>query len=171
MLMDMHIVESKHRTSNMNAYIAFSGIVQRACTLVMIVVLSACGGGDAAIDLPLRRLSDLGYQPWPVKTYVIRTDAAWQAAWDERIGPPDASVSRPAVDFSNDFVVGVSSGGGSCDSMGITRATRYGNDLVVEWSQNSPPPGVGCGGSLPLLYDFVLAPASVRGRVDIVKIN
>jgi hypothetical protein len=61
-------------------------------------MLAACGGGDEPVALELRPLDGLGYQAWPTRNYVIRSDIEWQAAWDasERV---DAPVTRPAIDF------------------------------------------------------------------------
>jgi hypothetical protein len=60
---------------------------------------------------------------------------------------------------------------GGCDSFGIVRITRYGNDLLVEWQRAPPPPDAGCAGGIWPFYHFVLVPASIRGRVDFVKVN
>lgn len=138
--------------------------------LVAACMLAACGGGDEPVAVELRRLEGLGYQAWPTKNYVIRSDIEWQAAWDEseRVDP---SATRPAIDFTKDALIGVSAGWGGCDNFGIARITRYGDDLLVEWQQTSPPPDTGCGGIMSPFYDFVLVPASIRGRVDFVKVK
>jgi hypothetical protein len=144
----------------------------RLAALGMLALLAACGGGDAPVELPLRRLEGLGSTTWPAGNYVVRSETEWRALWDQQLQPvPDPSAARPAVDFTQDALIGVAAGWGSCETFGIVRISRRGDDLQVDWHKVAPAPNVGCGGVLSPKRDFVLVPASIRGRVDFVQVN
>lgn len=107
------------------------------------------------------------YAEWPVRTYVIRSQDEWQAAWAEvkSIGNPPPPL--PVMDFAHNVVIGASIGwtGNACTAFGIRKIQRQGTDYQVEYGFGEPPPpDAACMAVIVPAYAFAIVPAPV-GRV------
>jgi len=129
-----------------------------------IPVLQACGGGGGwqEFELPLVRLQAF----WPPKdlrrTYVLRTEAQWQAAWEAHEPPVWPAMTRPAIDFQRTMVLGLTLGSGpnGCWGMAIRRVVEEATSLRVEYASSEPRPGALCTQAIVALTDFVAVPQS-----------
>lgn len=105
------------------------------------------------------------YGEWPVKTYVARTNAEWEAVWLEHNPLQSPVPSMPSVDFQTNSVLGVSLGWGNCESVSISRVAREGNTHWVEYRRSTLQPGAGCAAVQSPLITFVLVPAPVEEAI------
>jgi hypothetical protein len=104
------------------------------------------------------------------ETYVVRTEAQWQATWAKHQPRSTADV-RPQIDFGRFMVLGVTRGTGSdgCHGLGITQVTERSDDIRVESRQARPTRTMACTMSLVPLTDFVIVPASAKPVTFIEK--
>lgn len=141
--------------------------MRRLVAALLSALIASCGGGgesplEAVPVVPVRGAS--WYAEWPVRTYVIRSQQEWQAAWAEvkNIGNPPPPL--PAVDFTQNAVVGASIGwtGNACTPFSIRHIERRGADYQVEYGFGEPPPrDAGCVAIIVPAYAFALVPAPV----------
>lgn len=130
---------------------------------VGVLLLAGCGGGSSIAEpeeLPTRRVQAVFAQPWPEATYVIRTDAEWQAAWAGYASGLTPPPQRPAVNFAQDMLLGLSRGWGpdGCHSVRIKRVYEEATRVRVEFQHQRGLTGVGCTLALVPLSDFVAVP-------------
>jgi hypothetical protein len=99
---------------------------------------------------------------WPNKTYALRTDGEWEAAWMEHTPSAIPAPARPKVDFQKSAILGVSLGWGtSCERVTITKVTREGNTHAVEYRRVNLFPDALCAAHQWPLVAFVLVSAPV----------
>lgn len=132
--------------------------------------LFACGGGEEAQEIPLVQVQAAWYASWPVRQYVVRTQADWEAAWSEPVTIGNPRPALPEIDFSSNGVLGVSNGWGGCRSFRVKSVYRAGNDYVVRYGTSDPPPFTGCAAVLVPEVSLVLVPQPI-GRVDFVRVD
>jgi hypothetical protein len=141
--------------------------VYRLVAALLVTLIASCGGGgEPPLEVaPVVLVQGAGwYAEWPVRTYVVRSQDEWQAAWAEvkSIGNPPPSL--PTVDFTRSAVVGASIGwsGNACTPFGIRQIQRRGADYQVEYGFGEPPPPhTGCVAIIVPAYAFALVPAPV----------
>lgn len=141
--------------------------MRRLVAALLIALLASCGGsGEPPIEdvavVPVQGAS--WYAEWPVRSYVIRSQEEWEAAWAEvkSIGNPPPPL--PAVDFTQSVVVGASIGwtGNACTVFRIHQIQRRGTDYQVEYGFGEPPPpNTGCVAIIVPAYEFALVPVPV----------
>jgi hypothetical protein len=128
--------------------------------------LCACGGGDGdfePVELPQQRIRASWDYTTLSETYVIRSEAQWEATWT-RHQPRSPGDVRPQIDFSRFMVLGITRGTASsgCFDVRITKVIETGDDIRVEFQQSRPRPGSFCTASVEPLTDFVIVPASSK---------
>lgn len=130
-------------------------------------LLTSCGGGGGPPieDVPVVPVRGAAwYAEWPVRSYVIRSQEDWEAAWAGVKSIGNAPPPLPAVDFTQNAVVGVSIGwtGNACTVFRIHQIQRRGTDYQVEYGFGEPPPpNTGCVAIIVPSYDFALLPLPV----------
>lgn len=134
-------------------------------TAFLATQIAGCGGGGDSepVDLPQQRVRAAWAYTNLSETYVVRTEAQWQATWAKH-EPRSTGDVRPQVDFSRFMVLGVTRGTGpdGCHGLAITKVTEYSDDVRVEFQQSRPVPGMGCSMALEPLTDFVIVPTSAK---------
>lgn len=145
---------------------AYHSPVRRLLAVLLIALLTSCGGGgepptEVVPVVPVKGAA--WYAEWPIRTYVIRSQEDWEAAWAEvkSIGNPPPPL--PAVDFTQTSVVGASLGWtGACRVFRIHQIQRRGTDYQVEYGFGEPPPpNTGCVAIIVPAYEFALVPVPV----------
>lgn len=141
--------------------------VYRLVTALLLALIVSCGGGgesplESVAVVPVQGVA--WYAEWPVRTYVIRSQEEWHAAWAEvkSIGNPPPPL--PAVDFTQDAVIGASIGwtGNACTPFGIRQIQRRGSDYQVEYGFGEPPArDAACVAMIIPAYSFAQVPAPV----------
>ena len=140
---------------------------RRTALLLALVAtqLSACGGGDdfEPVELPQQRIRASWDYTTLSETYVIRSEAQWEATWT-RHQPRSTGDVRPQIDFSGFMVLGITRGTAfnGCHDLRITKVTETGDDIRVEFRQSRPVPVYDCAMTLVPLTDFVIVPASAK---------
>lgn len=137
----------------------------------LLTVVVACGGAASGshpsttaspTSLPLHRLQERapfayasGYDT--AETVVIRTGAAWRAAWTRIHGGMMPLPVMPAIDFSRNVVVLVAVGTQSSGGHGvaITRADLDAGTVTVHAVHTLPGPGCGVTMALTQPVDVV----------------
>lgn len=141
--------------------------VYRLLAALLLALVASCGGGGEppVEDVPVVPVQGAyWYASWPVRTYVIRSQEEWQAAWAEveSIGNPPPPL--PPIDFTQNAVLGASVGwaGYACTPFGIRKIQRTGDDHQVEYGFGQPPPAdSACIAMMVPAYAFALVPAPV----------
>lgn len=144
----------------------YHGSVCRLVAALLVALIASCAGGgesprESVPVVPVQGAS--WYAEWPLRTYVIRSQEEWQAAWAEvkSVGNPPPHL--PVVDFTKSAVVGASIGwAGNCKRLSIRQIQRRGTDYHVEYGFGEPPPrNAGCTALVVPAYAFALVPAPV----------
>lgn len=136
--------------------------------------MAACGGSDSqrAIPVAFKSMQEAFSGSYPRGTYVFRTQAELQAAWQlapQQFGEP---MPIPVVDFAQHSIVGISLGVGlRCDIPIITRVDALADAITVYYRTNE---GTGVTTLACLhqwrLSDFVRIPA-IRGAVTFERLQ
>ena len=132
--------------------------------LALTIAVTACGGSDdyEAKEVPMSRIE----ASWPSKdirkSYVVRMESQWQAAWAEHEPWALPAEVRPTLDFERVMVVGLTLGSGpnGCHGMSIRRVVDERHEIRVEY-RHAEPPGNSlaiCTDSIVPLTDFVAIP-------------
>lgn len=125
------------------------------------LAITACGGGgdDGAPELGFSRLTAANYSVWPQQSYVVRSAAQWQAAWDAYEPGANPKPARPEVDFGTQMVVGLSLGWGpdGCHRVQMRRIVNALAEVRVEYvhTRGISPPAIACTLAIVPLTDFV----------------
>lgn len=136
-------------------------IAAAALALLSALVVTACGGGAVAEpdEVPFVRINTQGTTPAPDADYVARNDAEWQLVWNTYHAGPNPLPTRPAVDFSQRMVVGLSRAGGpACGSLRVMAVREEAMRVRVTWAYHTPPPGTVCAAVALPFGDFVSLP-------------
>lgn len=136
--------------------------------LLAAVLSAACGGSEPyqPRELNFARINAF----WPAldrkETYVVRSDAEWQTAWQLHEPLTIPKTERPPIDFSRSMVLGITQGSGlsGCYGLLIRRVVEEETELRVEYSLLEPKfeltPTFVCTTLLVPLTDFVEVPKS-----------
>lgn len=141
----------------------------RRLRLALLTVVLACGGttnggmtnggrpssSAAPTDLPLQRLQERTPFAYAssydtAKTAVIRTTAAWRAAWARIHGGMVPLPLLPAIDFSRSVVVLVAIGTQSSGGHGVAVTRAVVAEGAVKVHAVHTMPGAGCGVTMEL---------------------
>lgn len=129
----------------------------------LAIALSACGGASVSLqpkELAFTRIRAHWRYQQAQKTYVVRTEAQWQSAWQEHDPATLPPTERPRVDFGTSMVVGVTLGTApnGCHGLSIQRAVEDECEIVVQYVYSEPPSGslVLCTQAIVTLTDFVI---------------
>jgi hypothetical protein len=126
----------------------------------LIVSVVACGGSDApsARDISYAQVK-WHWEPTDLRrTYTIRTDSEWLAAWKTNTAPSHPIALRPQIDFTKEMLLGVVQGsaGSGGNSLTITRVTELEDRVQVEYKILTPLPGYDYTFAVVPLADFVV---------------
>jgi hypothetical protein len=140
---------------------ALGGARLALIAVLLCASIVGCGGGEPeVVALPLAPLPGDFFGEWPVQTYVARTPSEWQQIWDAHTSLAFPPPAIPIVDFGMSTVVGVALGfrPSGCNAMQIVGATDSASEVLVQFRELLPPPGVGCAGVVVFLVQFATIP-------------
>ena len=114
--------------------------MSRASVLLQTVALLAATSAGVAQSIPLTRLDTWRLEGLDEGTAVVRDSAAWQtlwwyfgreyrSTWDAPL--PDSVATPPAVDFSRNIIIVVSSRFAGCDDDAVAHIDSVGEQLRV----------------------------------------
>ena len=112
--------------------------MSRASVLLQTVALLAATSAGVAHSIPLTRLDTWRLEGLDEGTAVVRDSAAWQtlwwyfgreyrSTWDAPL--PDSVATPPAVDFSRNIIIVVSSRFAGCDDDAVAHIDSVGEHL------------------------------------------
>jgi hypothetical protein len=146
-----------------------------AAPVLLCLGLAACGGASEpeATQQPVahkavdsERYSGVA----DARTVVIADAAAWAALWEEHTRERDPVPRAPAVDFSQQMVLGVFIGQrpDSCSAVNVQKVYRANGRLVVEYAEPPADPAAACTAITTHPSQLVVVPRG-PGPVDFVK--
>lgn len=134
--------------------------------------LAGCGGGGSSVvEIVFSDLEGDFQGTWPVRNYVLRTDAEWQAAWNEHGVMTNEIPPRPVVDFNRYVLLGISRGLASCQSLLVRGVSLQDGRLVVRYQIVAPPAGTLCAAVLTPLIRFIIVPVLIFDGVAFEQVS
>jgi hypothetical protein len=154
------------------------GTLAKLALAAFALCLASCGGGGGEERTYAQSILEVGALRWQDGTYVLRTEADWQTAWnaaEPRLLLSDGTPYRPAlpaIDFGLQMVVGVVAGTGpnGCSGISIEEPKDEPGQLTIRYSiTTSGGPGVACTAAVVPLVAFSSVAQSSKPVVFVAR--